>query len=359
MIALVALVIGWGSFGNPASTQAAGTLAQFEVEDGVSEEDAALVAEGIRFAQDFFLGEVGATIDRSVNVTIKAGTESIGSDVIAYSTGPSIVILTGSPGWWSTPPAEKLATVVHEYTHFYQYLMLGHGAGESISWVDEGVAEYVSYTALSDVGILDAGSIESHNVHLLRSTDIDSSLAELEASGSTYGISGPDYVVSHLAMARLLDDIGFEAIHTFYSLVADDVEFDSAFLTAFGIAPELYAQGFDTWLESAPGSVVGPADFDVRRGESLESPVRLVAAPTVVEFDGQILIVARTVRASTCELGVRYGKGPHDPLERITFADGDGDVFWLLTLPETPRAGSVHFSIGCGADDIRWTARAS
>jgi hypothetical protein len=157
MAALLFMLLFWAA----ADTTAQTTRASITVQPTVSLEDADLVAEGIRLGQDFFTREIGATIDSDVQVSVMAGAHPADSSQIALSIGPAIAIYTGSAGWRFSSPAEKVRTVVHEYTHYYQYLMTSRVSDASPAWFEEGLAEFLSVIALDQLEILDRLDTES------------------------------------------------------------------------------------------------------------------------------------------------------------------------------------------------------
>ena len=68
------------------------------IHEWVSDEDAALVTEGIHLAEIFYRDELTTSFDRDVAVQVRSDLLSANPDMIAMSLGPVIVVYTGSPG---------------------------------------------------------------------------------------------------------------------------------------------------------------------------------------------------------------------------------------------------------------------
>ncbi|MEZ4499264.1 MAG: hypothetical protein R2839_04165 [Thermomicrobiales bacterium] len=125
----------------------------FNITPGVSEHDAGIAIEGIRLAQDFFVQRLGVDISSPLHVTVLPTADDDAPTRLAVTDEDRITVFTGSEGWNMTSPAERYAVIVHEYTHFYQYLLLREHNFDSPAWFDEGVAEFLSTVAMSEWGL--------------------------------------------------------------------------------------------------------------------------------------------------------------------------------------------------------------
>jgi hypothetical protein len=327
-------------------------MAHFSIDAAVSDEDANHVMEGIRLAQDFFIEEIGPEIDREVHVSVLPNADPLDVELMAASMGRSIIVYTGSVGWQLSAPSMKISTIVHEYTHYYQYLMTGLGNSESPAWFEEGLAEYLSLVALSELLIVDRADIESYRAGQLSRFPPDRTLSELESfeSFNTAGAAG--YPLAYFGVAKLFEDTGPGAVTGYYSLLAAGMPFDEAFTLTFGLTPADHYQQFERWMSTLGGASEIPADVAIFEGISLQSPVRIVEMPERAGIDDQILVRARTIEASACSLSLTSGLPAIEILERNTFADGDGDVFWLLTISAETVSGNGSVTIDCGGEPV-------
>jgi hypothetical protein len=60
-----------------------------------------------------------------------------------------------------------------------------------------------------------------------------------------------------------------------------------------------------------------------------------------------MLVRARAIPASLCTLELTSATGAPF-VERATFADEDGNVFWLVTIPANTPSGSAGVVLDCG-----------
>jgi hypothetical protein len=345
-----ALLLGPSS----ADTVAQTTMATFSIDPAISAEDASDVVEGIRLAQDFFIEEIGAVVDREVHVNVLPEASPLGVELVAVSMGRSIAVYTGSWGWQQSAPSEHISTIVHEYTHYYQYLMTGLDNVSSPAWFEEGIAEYLSLVVLSDLQIVDRADIESYRAGQLYLVPPDRGLSELESFTSFNETGAMGYPLAYFGVSRLFEEVGLEAVSGYYSLLAAGTSFDEAFTLTFGLTPDEHYQQFDRWMSTLSGASEIPADIAVWEAVAQVSPVRIAEVPERVIIDDQMLVRARTVEASACSLSLLAGAPTSAILERSTFADGDGDVFWLVTIPPDAVSGEAAIAIECGGKPVSY-----
>ena len=82
------------------------------------------------------------------------------------------------------------------------------------------------------------------------------------------------------------------------------------------------------------------------------SPRTLRDAPPLTIPGEQIVITAVALPATACALSFDATGNLGPPIVRTTFADGTGDLFWLLTIPAETPTGYAAVRIGCGADPV-------
>jgi hypothetical protein len=346
---IVAVLVA--SLGASHDAAAQTTLASFNVDAGVTREDAELVTESVRLAQVFFTRELGATIDREVHVNIRLDARLEEPGVLAFALGRSIVINAGSPSWQQTSPAEKVLTVVHEYVHFYQYLTAGAHQSRSPVWFEEGLAEYLSLVALDRLGIIDQPDVEAWSAGQLNLSAADPSLADLESMDDFGAASRQGYLLAYFAVAELVQAAGLDAIDVYYRLLESGATFHNALEPAFGLDPADHESRVEARLATLGGTATLLDDFSIVHGVVQESPVRFTGLPKLASPDDQVVILARTAAASVCTLSLTPAGGT-SPLKRTTFADGEGDIFWLVTIPMGTPIGDATLSADCGAAPV-------
>ncbi|CAN5886388.1 hypothetical protein BH24CHL4_BH24CHL4_27190 [soil metagenome] len=335
----------------PQGVSAHATLATFDIDAEVSAQDAGFVIEGIRLAQDFFIEQVGAPIDQEVRVEVLDTSSAAAGSNIAVAQEDRITVYTGSIGWNQTSPAERYAVIVHEYTHFYQYLMLGDDSFASPAWFDEGIAEYLSVLALSDLGVIDRTDFETYWALLLERGPIDRSLEELESWLVFQATEGALYPLSYFSIAKLFADNDLNRVTDYYALMASGESFERAFLLTFGLTPNEHYAEFEVWRAGIiPGEI--PPDIAVFNPVERKSDVRPVDVPRTLIADDQVVIHALTLPATSCSLTLIQPGSGGTLLERTTFADGTGDVYWFITIPDDWLGGLVTIDMDCGGAPV-------
>lgn len=332
------------------------TLASIDVEVGVSQIDADFVIEGVRLAQDFFIHTVGATIDRPVNVLVSAGSASGSPGHIAVASKEEITVYTGSIGWRQSSPAERFAVIVHEYTHFYQYLRLGLNDFAAPAWFDEGLAEYLSMQALSDLGMVDIGDFNLYWARLLQLNPVEATLKSLESWPTFQSSEGAVYPYSYFAVMKLFQTASLSAIEGFYESMATDASFEAAFFAAFGITADDHYESFEPWRLTLEVARELPRDLSVFTALEMESPIHPIDVPRDLELEQQSRVHVLAIPAAACSIEV-IDMGTASPIiTRSTFADGNGDVFWLLTIPDYGVKGLVTIQMDCGGTEVSQAA---
>ena len=80
------------------------------------------------------------------------------------------------------------------------------------------------------------------------------------------------------------------------------------------------------------------------------SPVSLTEIPSSLSMDNQFLVLAQSAPLVVCALEISPPNGSATIIERTTFADAGGDLFWLVTIPAGNDSGLVTVEVSCGGD---------
>lgn len=344
------LLLGSSQILSPSIASAAN--ADVRVSDGVSDQDAILVRESIRVAQDYFSDRLGLDSDQVIVVQVLNSPDESDGETVAAASGNLIKVYTRSQGWEFGAPAERVATIVHEYTHIYQYLVLGDRDFESAAWFDEGFAEFVAIEALIDLGVLDQTSVLLYQAGLVEQYAQGLNLADLE-DWDAFGEVGADaYPLSFFAVSNLLADRSLADVQKMYVGIANGQSFAEAFTSSYGLTPDAYYQEFSAGLASLQGSIDLPNDYAFNEGTDLNGPVKIVRAPDLSSADDQELVRAETLEGANCSLTLSPNTNGESTVTRDTFADGDGDVFWFVTIPADWEPGLADLSIECGGTPV-------
>lgn len=323
--------------------------ASIDFAPGVASQDAEFVTEGVQLALDFFAAEIGPGIQTSLQVRVEA-TANDEPSLLAYWDGETVVVLTGSPVWQHSAPAERIATIIHELTHVYQTSVLGFDDLSSPAWFEEGIAEFLSYYVLDQLGVLDHDELVAIDMsiasHFARHLSLDTI-----AGWRSFQQAGADaYSLSHAAVAVLMDGMPLSVVGLYYSMLGQGYEVDQAFAILFGATPQGFSEEMDSHLDDwiIPDGL-SPHDLMLSPVEH-PGPVELTDAPAIVTAGEQFVVVGITEPALTCNLGVKVPGAPAPIVERSTFADRSGDVFWLVTIPPDLADGLVKIEAACGGD---------
>lgn len=241
----------------------------FDVATGVPQSEVDTIKSGLAIAQDFAEEFLGGKIPESVtnSITIKMEATGQGNQEPGggggVATGLSVISdLLPRPyfdvahaewgqdstgrGW--TTNTDNLKVVVHEYIHGWQaYLGAMSIYRQPLgNWVQEGIAEYVAYSAMEKMGLLTHSDVLSFQTSASVATG---ELAQtLESLGTTSTSVWPGHI-GYLAIDWLVDESphGLTSLRILTDRIAAGDTTAQAFKTAFDIdLDDFYAQ-FELW----------------------------------------------------------------------------------------------------------------
>ncbi len=347
-VIFLALIVGAISqAGAPASAQPVATT--FEFAAGVTDADADFVEEGITLAETFFIEQIRAEFKNPVHVEVDAGSDPEVPELLAYFDGDRIVVLTGSPVWQQSIPLERIATIVHEFTHVYQADVMGFNNVESPAWFEEGIAEYLSYALLGQLGLLDHQHLIDYDTTIVALYLPNATLAEITRWRDFQSHGADVYALSHAAVARLMDGVPLSRISLYYSMMSQGYTVDQVFALLFGITPADFSDEMSVYIDewTSPG---GTDVFDDQIDHPIEQPsaMTVTKAPASVAEGDQFLVTGMTEPARVCSLVIVDAVNERPIIDRSTFADGTGDLFWLVTIPPGQATGLISIQASCG-----------
>jgi hypothetical protein len=318
----------------------------------VTVQDQELITESVRLAEDFFVIRFAAPLGANVTVTALPISSPIDKGVIAATLGSSMVIYAGSIGWVESPPAERMRTVIHEYTHAYQFSKTADQPLESAAWFEEGVAEYLSMIALSDLGLASRTEQDAYFGAIVRHSELPA-LQELERFEVLRAQPGSVYPLAYLGVSHLMQDLPLTAIDEYYTALQQGTPFARAFELAYGVTPAEFYAGFARLREQdLPIGASLPAELEISDGIDLPSAVTAENPPVFVIPGQQAMVVAEAEPGANCTLDLTMAGSPAVIDDRATFTNGAGQVFWIVTIPADLPGGPGAFVLSCGADPL-------
>lgn len=320
----------------------------FSFDPGVSEVDQAQVVEGIRLGQEVIGAYLGLERLAEIQVSVLASANAEQPNAVAATLGYEIQVYTGSEAWRTAPVLIRIETLVHELTHVYQNQLLGFMGHGVPLWFDEGAAEAMGYLAITQLGVLDQDDIYHLASYLLTIYPVTASLVQFEQYGS---LTAEAYPLSYIAVQYLLGRAGLSvsALGTFYLAVSQGIPLEQAFQSTFGLSLDEYYVIFDDWIPSLQPEATFPLDFLPPDGTDQAAEARWLQTPVQVERGDQLILVVLTSPGAVCTLDVQM---PERVTARETFANGEGEAFWLVTIPASAPAGAATVTAECGAAPV-------
>jgi hypothetical protein len=335
----------------PSNSDSSESAVEFIMEPGVSDEASEAIFEGTRLAQEFVLDELGLTMDDTLYVTGLPTPSPVSPDINGSAFGSGIVLYTGSATWTgAVAPLLKIGFVVHEYVHAYHGWASNGENSRSPAWFEEGMAEYLSAAAMARLQVSDLTTIEELYSYLLFRSPHSAPLEQLVSPIAFQAQGASVYQLSYFAIAHLFSFAGADmgAAVAYYSSLRSGSTFEDAFQAAFGISIHQFYQEFERVRESFDNVTVIPNDFKILESPQSPSPIFLTDTPSLLVGGYQILVVAETAPASVCRLIVVLDGAAESLTNRKTMANGSGEMFWLLTVPQNVRPGIATITVACG-----------
>lgn len=346
----------WGAFGVYAEGEpvpvAATTGCASETHHGIAycfdpeltARDRADIVEGVRLGQRVIELYFGDPAMDDTQITGLQHVSPFGDGLLATTRDRAIAIYAGSEVWRLTAPIERIETLVHEFFHIYQNVMTAERDVAVPLWFTEGSAEAVGYLATSQIGVTDQAEFYASSAYSLTAAPFVGTLADLDAVGS---MDASAYPLAYIAVQYLLGSRGLSvsSIGEVYRALQAGSTFADAFTTVFGVSPDAFVAEFEAWRPNFQQVAEAPDDFWPITGFAQPSAVTLQQVPAAVAPDEQMIVIGATAPLAGCTATVQFGA---ETIERETYANGEGLVFWLVTVPADAVAGPGTVTAGCG-----------
>jgi hypothetical protein len=242
----------------------------FDVADNVPPAQVEQIEEGLSIARAYIARTFGEDIplDARKRMTVKIVATGKGNTEPGGGGGAATAMAMGldvprpffdvaneqwsqntqGRGW--TTRADNLKTVVHEYAHGWQMMLGAMDINNQPlgNWMNEGIAEYVGYSAMADAGLIKWSDAQRF---MLRSSAGEETAHSLEAFGTTQSPAWAGHV-GFVALDWLITDTG-NGIVALKSL-ADEINAGrsqrQAFANTFGIELADFYRQFDDWAKA-------------------------------------------------------------------------------------------------------------
>ena len=318
--------------------------ATFLFDPGVSELDKYDVIEGIRLGQLMIASYFGVPNLANLRVTVLGTADAESDTTLASTYGSEIEVYTGSGVWQDLSQIERVETLVHELFHVYQNQMIEYASEPELLWFAEGTADAVGFQAIFPLGVTDQAEVYNLMSYMLTMYPMTTPLSQLEGFDS---MDADAYPLAYMAVQYLLGSRGLSvsAIGEVYDGLAAGRTFADAFATAFGVSlPAFYAE-FEAWRTGIVRTSVLDDDFWTEDLSATTSALVLDPVPTQVSPAGQLILSGQAAPDVACTLDVMIGA---TTIQRSAESNGEGEVYWLVSMPEgtVPGAGSLIASCG-------------
>jgi hypothetical protein len=345
LLLCVALLVGQAPLA--ASASASDSKISYSIPKTVSAEDVAYVREGITLAQSYVTENLSGMSDTPLVINVRNSDDPTTAHSVAFSGGDYIVVFTGSPGWIRLAPFDRVHVVVHEYIHAYQYAKLHDDEAALPAWFIEGMAEYLSFDAVAQRGLVRAQDVRDFHAWAVASNSDLSALNDLEGTDAFYSEYGPVYSLAYLALDDLMNGHSPAALERLFIEIRADHDWQSAFEDVFGQDLETFYRSFAETRDELIAPVSRPDPFVPINPVKFNSAVSIASLSSVDALGEQMTVLAYAHAGAICQLRI-LGEESGETITRTTFADASGHLFWLVTIPATMGQGPAAMTATCG-----------
>lgn len=320
----------------------------FSFDPGVSDADRDDAVEGALLGQEVIGGFVGMDGLDGAQITVSAAPADESPYIMASTRGQQIEVYAGGPSWQEAPSLIRIEAMVHELMHVYQNALERNLSSLVPLWFDEGVAEALGYLAITRLGVVDQDDIYALNQYLLTRYPYDGSLAGLQSYDS---MDADSYPLAYIAVQYLLGRAGMSvsALTQVYQGLSNGQPFDTAFQTVFGQTPDQFYVEFDAWRGGlVPVSTI-PIDFVTPSYSGDSAAAAWQQTQDQIARGDQLVLVVATTPGASCTVQILI---PGTPIQRVADANGEGEAFWLITVPDSAPAGQFSTRATCGGPSV-------
>lgn len=319
---------------------------EFCFDSALSERDRSDVVEGVLLGASALAKIRGGPLEASIHVSGWKAVSPSGDGLIATTYGDAIAVYAGSSLWQDYAPIERIEALVHEYFHVFQNSMTDSVDPAVPLWFTEGSAESFGYTVASQIGVTTEEEFYSLALYSLNRRPVTKSLREVGSNGS---IDANEYPLVYMAVQQLLADHGMSiaALVDVYQQLSRGSQFDDVFVSVFGTTLEEFYGAFESQRVEMPTVQSLEDDFYANGpdGEMSQDEFVWTTFPVGVDHGAQMVFVAQTAPLADCTLNLFLSGSS---IQRDTWANGEGEIFWLVSLPDDASASVGFLYAKCG-----------
>lgn len=249
---------------NPVVTYAADFI--WDIADNVPDKEVATIKQGLAIGEAYIGKALGGAIpdDYKAKIIVKivatgkgneeeGGGGGVATAFSVTSAYPRLFFDVANVQWsqnnragW-TIESDNMKSVIHEYTHAWQGWLGAMSIHDQPlgNWINEGLAEYVAYSALADAGRLKKAKADAFELQGALGGELQYKLYELGSTQTPVWPGHAGYVALDWLVAEAPD--GLLSLRKVGEEVGKGNYAVDAFQTAFNISMQSFYQQFEPW----------------------------------------------------------------------------------------------------------------
>ena len=347
----------------------------FKFDDGVSQSERDIIYNGIALARQSF-GDVGpVTVFAYANLETLVPEEAhyYGQSVAGESSkdfrrrfesytwgaaaGSGAIWVWISDRWKVRPRELKTKALIHEYFHLVQNSRSARVLGNvGPTWLIEGSADFESYRVISDLGQANLDEVRSDKIIQIRGLLNSLSSMELLKTAESEDPSAP-YALGYLAVEMLVSDYGGESsLLQFWDDQRKGVQWDTAFLSAFGIPLNVFYGKFEEYRRTKFPPYCGTVQTSLSNATPTPTSLTLrfdrQHPPGALTYSGDPYGASPNIPYTFCVSGFALSSLTEDQ-ERAAYKVPTGAIAWrscggnciILYMRPAAPSGTYTFAI--------------
>jgi hypothetical protein len=161
-------------------------------------------------------------------------------------------------------------------------------------------------------------------------------------------MTADSFPLAYVAIQYLLGSRGLSVsvLGDVYTQLQQGIPFGQAFQSTFGQSIDQFYADFEAWRPTLQQETELPDDFWPTDGTTQPAAITMQTVPPTAARDQQIVAVGKTLPLNACDATLQLGASS---LERQTYSNGEGEVFWLITIPADAPTGPATLTFSCGS----------
>jgi hypothetical protein len=172
---------------------------------------------------------------------------------------------------------------------------------------------------------------------------------DLRNIGSGGSMQPSEYPLAYMAVQYLLASHGksIASLVQVYQNMRNGSAFDTAFTLEFGNTLDEFYRDFEIQRAGMNDVYVLDDDFYLNSGDgdTSQGDFRWIVYPQETDHRRQLIFVGQTSPLEDCSLDLQISG---QSIRRDTWANGQGQIFWLVSLPDGAQPGIGYLYVKCG-----------